>query len=145
MNLAERAAATDVVVKRFRNRAHDWKGGMTCLHLARAQLRAMGHRPERIPNILSAKGAAMALKRRGHDDLVALIDTLGLGRIAATRLWVGDLVMLPGDPATDAGLGMGSLTVFIGGSMVFGWHGSDMTRPQSIDVTAQECAACWRL
>ncbi len=101
MTLAERAAATAQVAARFRARPFDWATGGTCVHLARAQMRAMGHRPPPIPRFRSALGARRALAATGFADLAALLDSM-LPPIAPASMWVGDLALVPGAEGFDA-------------------------------------------
>lgn len=101
MTLAERAAATAQVAARFRARPFDWATGGTCIHLARAQMRAMGHRPPPIPRFQSALGARRALVAAGYPDLAALLDSM-LPRITPASMWVGDLALVPGSDGFDA-------------------------------------------
>lgn len=110
-DLARRAAETQKVVDRFRNRSFDWGNRATCIHLARAQMRALGHRPPAIPDFRSARGALMALKKTGHDSLEDLLDTM-LPRIAPLAMVVGDLALVPGEGPFDA------LAISAGGTLL---------------------------
>lgn len=101
LDLAARADATEKVVARFRNRPFDWRDRATCLHLARAQMRALGHRPPAIPDFRSPTGALTALRKAGHDTLESLIDSM-LPRIAPLSMIVGDLALVPGVAPFDA-------------------------------------------
>lgn len=91
LDLAQRVEATEKVVARFRGRAFDWRGRQTCIHLARAQARALGHRPPSIPDFRSSRGAKTALKATGHATLEALLDSL-FPRIAPAAMWVNTLI-----------------------------------------------------
>lgn len=101
MPLNERADRTTAVAARFRKRAFDWRQRSTCIHLARAQARALGHRPPSIPDFRSAIGARTALRATGHETLEALLDSMFI-RIAPAAMWVGDLALVPGDAGFDA-------------------------------------------
>lgn len=105
-NLAERVAATEKVVARFRSRPFDWSKRATCIHLARAQMRAMGHRPPSIPDFRSAIGARGALKKAGHETIEQLLDSL-LPRIAPAEMLVGDLCIVPGEGFAAIGISSG--------------------------------------
>ncbi len=101
VDLAMRVAATEKVVARFRRRPFDWSTRATCIHLARAQARAMGHRPPPIPDFRSPRGALTALRSTGHDTLEALLDSM-FPRIAPAAMLVGDLCIVPGESPFDA-------------------------------------------
>lgn len=127
LDLAERAAATGRVVTRFRDRPFSWRDRATCLHLVRAQMRALGHRPPRIPDFRSPIGARRALQARGQDSVQALLDSL-LPRIAPAAMIVGDIALLPGEPPFEAAV------IAAGGQKVFGWHGEDLSRLVPIEI-----------
>lgn len=139
MNLEQRRVATEGVMTRFRERPFSWTGRRTCLHLARAQMRALGHRPPAIPDLRSAKSAASALKATSHSTLEALLDSL-LPRIAPASMWLGDLALMEGGGLFDA------LVVNVGGKVI-GYHDDEMNRglvviePQG----PQPFKAAWRL
>ena len=103
LNAVERTAATEKVIARFRNRPFGWATRRTCIHLARAQARALGHRPPAIPDFRSPKGAKTALKAQGHETLEQLLDSL-FPRIPPLSAWVGDLVILAGSGVSPATL-----------------------------------------
>ena len=113
-DLATRVAATERVVARFRGKPFDWHGRRTCIHLARAQARALGHRPPPIPDIRSARSAALALKRTGFDTIEDLLDSL-FARIPPASMWVGDLAVMTGAD------GLGGLVIAAGGKVI-GYH-----------------------
>jgi len=114
VTLADRVAATEHVVARFRGRPFDWAARRTCIHLARSQARALGHRPPAVPDFRSPVGARTALKRAGHETLDQLLDSL-FPRVAPAAMWVGDLALMAG------GDGLGGLVIAAGGK-VLGYH-----------------------
>ena len=101
MNLAQRAAVTQATWNKYRGRAFDWKGS-TCVHVLRSHLRAMGHKPPKMPSFQSPIGAKRALKAMGADDLADLMRGLGLLEIPPAEMFVGDVAILPGDDPFDA-------------------------------------------
>jgi hypothetical protein len=137
-SLHSRAALTEKVVARFRDKPFDWTKAATCIHLARAQVAAFGHRPPPVPKFRSALSAKKALKARGFDSLEAMLDTL-LPRIPPAAMLVGDLALLPGEE------GMDTLVIAAGGGMVLGWHGDDASRMRPIIVTGADIIAAWRV
>lgn len=115
LDLAQRVTATEKVVARFRNRPFDWTARRTCIHLARAQARALGHRPPAIPDFRSPRGAKTALKALGYDTLEQLLDSL-FPRIAPLAAWVGDLVIMSGGDGEFDGIGI------VAGGKIIGYH-----------------------
>lgn len=138
LDLAARAAATEKVVERFRHRPFSWRDRTTCIHLARAQMRALGHRPPSIPDFRSPVGARTAMRKAGVTSLMALLDTLA-PRIAPLAMLPGDLGVLPGEPPFEA------IVIAAGGDKVFGWHGSDLSRLYPIAVGRLDFLACYGL
>lgn len=114
-DLAARVAATEKVVARFRNRPFAWDARRTCIHLARAQARALGHRLPAIPDFRSPRGAKTALRGQGCETLDQLLD-LFFPRIAPLAAWVGDLVIMTGADGDFDGIGI------VAGGKVLGYH-----------------------
>lgn len=135
-DLARRAEETQKVVDRFRRRPFDWRDRATCIHLARAQMRALGHRPPAIPDFRSPKGALTALKKTGHGSLEDLLDSM-LARIAPLGMIVGDIGILPAAPPFQ------SIVIAAGGNKVFGWHDADLTRLHPIEVSKLDFRAAY--
>ncbi|WP_230769537.1 DUF6950 family protein [Sphingomonas sp. Leaf4] len=136
MNLHDRATATQRVVDRFRVRPFGWATGGTCLHLARAQMRALKHRPPAIPRFRSALGARRALHAAGHADLAGLLDSM-LPRIAPAAMWVGDLALMQGDGEFDA-------IVVSAGRLMAGYHSEALDRGV-VNIEAHAFIGAWRL
>lgn len=138
MILEQRRVATESVMARFRDRPFSWTGRRTCLHLARAQMTAMGHRPPAIPDLRSARSARAALAKRGHDDLMQLLDSM-LPRIAPASMWLGDLALMEGGD-------FDALVVNVG-DKVIGYHDDDLRRGLVViePVGEQPFKAAWRL
>lgn len=137
MTLKQRVDATDRVIARFRSAPFSWKDRRTCLHLARAQMRALGHRPPAIPDLRSALTAQRVLKARGFDDLAAVIDSLGLPRVAPLAMWPGDLALVPGEGGIDA------LGVSAGGTLLM-YH-ADADGLVAVKEAVGAVTAAWRL
>ena len=137
MNLAARVAATNKTMAKYRGKAFDWKAKATCIHLARTQLRNMGHKPPPIPQFSSAIGARRAMQGAGYETLADIFDGLSLPRIAPAAMLVGDLAMLPGEVGYDA-------IVICAGGKLLGWHGAadELT---VIGEAVAHVTAAWRL
>lgn len=124
-------------MEKYRGRAFDWADKATCLHLARTQLRYMGHKPPAIPAFRSAIGAKRAMEAAGYQTMADIFDGLGLERITPAAMMVGDLAVLPGDGGFDA-------IVICAGNKMIGWHeGSDTLT--AIGDTVQHIIGAWRL
>lgn len=113
-DLVQRASATESVIARFRGKPFDWTKRRTCIHLARAQARALGHRPPPVPDFRSPTSARRALRSTGHETLEALLDNL-FPRIPPAAMWLGDLALMAGGEALDA------IVIAAGGKMI-GYH-----------------------
>ncbi|MDE0878931.1 MAG: hypothetical protein OSB00_09780 [Sphingomonas bacterium] len=139
VDLEARRVATEAVVARFRGRPFSWTGRRTCVHLARAQMRALGHRPPAVPDMRSAASAVRALKATGHDRLIDLFDSL-LPRIAPAAMVIGDLALMAGDALFDA-------IVVSAGGKVIGYHGDALQRGLvNIEpIGPRPFIAAWRL
>lgn len=137
MSLPIRVAATNKTMAKYRGRAFDWSNKATCIHLARTQLRNMGHKPPRIPAFKSALGAKRAMAANGYETVADIFDQLGLERIAPAAMLVGDLAVLPGEDGFDA-------VVICAGGKLLGWHGAadELT---VIGEAVAHVTAAWRL
>lgn len=132
--LAARAEATRRTLAKYRALAFDWKGKVTCIHLARHHLRNMGHTPPPIPAFQSPIGARRALAKAGYENLTDLLNSL-LPRIAPASAWVGDVATL------DGGEGFDSIVINAGGKWI-GFH-EDATGIKPLIVTSIKGA--WRV
>jgi len=136
MSLIARVEATNKTMRKYRERAFDWDGA-SCIHLARAQLRNMGHRPPRIPPIRSAIGAKRAMDANGYATVADIFDRMGLERIPPASMLVGDLAILPGEDGFDA------VVVCVGGKLM-GWHGA-AEKLAMIGEAVGSITVAWRL
>lgn len=138
-DLEARRVATEKVVARFRARPFSWTGRRTCIHLARAQMVALGHRPPKLPDLRSARAARRALVATGHPDLISLLDGV-VPRIAPAEMLIGDLALMEGDALFDA-------LVLSAGGKVLGYHGDDLARGlvPIQPIGPQPFKAAWRL
>lgn len=148
MNLHVRAEKTAEVVARFRARPFGWDSGGTCIHLARAQMRALGHKPPAIPRFYSAIGAMKALRGTGHASLEALLDSY-LPRIPPAAMWVGDLALMESgtdDPfdAIVVSTGQTGSGPIGGGQMVAGYHAEHLGSG-IVNIIPQAFKGAWRL
>lgn len=137
MELERRRVATERTIARYRAKTFDWAKGVTCVHLARAQMRAMGHRPPTIPRFRSVLGARRVLRGRGWESVSAMLDEM-LPRIAPAQMLMGDLAAVPGDAGLDA------IFVCAGPLKLFGWR-EDAPGLVILDIDLREVTGAWRV
>lgn len=121
---------------KYRARALDWKTKATCLHMTWFHLRRMGKRPPALPQIGSLLAARRELDRRGWADVGAVLDALGLERIAPAAMRLGDLAMLEDDS------GLGGIVISASAGKVIGWNEGATT--MSV-LQPLEIVAAWRV
>lgn len=80
---AERVAATQAVIDRFRDKPFSWAGA-NCIALARMQAKGLGHVVPPVPRFRSALGAQRAMAKRGGIARQAL-PTASSASICASR------------------------------------------------------------
>lgn len=136
--LERRRRATAKTLAHYSERSFDWRRQATCLHMARFQLRGMGHKPPRIPPMRSELRAMKELRARGHDSVIALMDSL-LPRIAPAEMRLGDLAAIPGD-----GSAFDCLLINVAPRKFAGWH-PDTFLMAVMDVSLGDVTAAWRL
>jgi hypothetical protein len=134
IDLNARADATRRTAAKYRAKPFSWANRATCIHLARTQLRNLGHMPPPIPDFRSALGARRALLRAGFSSVSDLLDSL-LPRISPARMLVGDLAVIEGDEGFDG------IVVSAGGKML-GWNEADASGLRILVV--REYLGAWR-
>lgn len=135
-DLLRRQRATEATLAKYRERPLDWKARTSCVHMARYHLRQMGHRPPPMPDIRSALGARKALRRRGWDDVAAMLDEVLPGsRIPPMAMLLGDLAVVRGDQGLDA-------ILLHAGNEALGWH-EDGNR--IVPMIVHEYLGAWRV
>lgn len=138
--LAARAAATQRVIDRYRDKPFSWNGA-NCIRLAAGQARAMGHKVPPVPLFRSALGAKKALVKAGAADITALLDQHFMRLPSPAFALVGDLVILPGEPET----GFEAVCVADGQGNLFGWHDAAAGGLTVIKFAAADALGAWRL
>lgn len=136
--LERRRRATAKTLAHYQARSFDWRRQATCLHMARFQMKAMGHQPPRVPAIRSELRAMKELRGRGHDSLIALFDDL-LPRIAPAEMRLGDLAAIPGDDGR-----FDCLLINVAPRKFAGWH-PDSFLMAVMDIELGNVTAAWRL
>lgn len=136
--LERRRVATAKTLAHYRERHFEWRRQATCLHMARFQIRAMGHTAPRIPPIRSELRAMKELRARGHESVIALLDSL-LPRIAPAEMRLGDLAAIPGDEGR-----FDCLLINVAPRKFAGWH-PDSFLMAVMDIDLGNVTAAWRL
>lgn len=141
MTLAIRQAATERTLARFKGKPFSWAGA-NCVRLARWQAVNMGHRLPPIPQFRSALGAKRALAARGADSVTTLLDQHFARLPGPAFAWIGDLIALPGDPAT----GLDAIGIADGQGNVWCWtQANDERELAPLLMVNAEALAAWRL
>lgn len=133
-----RQTATEATLARYRGKTFDWRTGATCVHMARFQLRQMGHRPPTLPRLRSALAAKREMQRRGWADVGAMLDAIGLQRIAPAQMLLGDLAV---GPANEF---FGAIGVCAGPLKLLGWQ-EDAPGLVIIDADFSQLTGAWRV
>lgn len=138
-DLVRRQAATEKTLAKYRHREADWRTAVSCVHMARSHLRAMGHKPEPMPRVRSEAAARQALVTRGHGNVADLLDAQpGLARIAPAMMLLGDLAVLK---SAD---GLGAIMICAGPQKLLGWR-EDVAGMVVLDVGLDEVDGAWRV
>ncbi|MGL5447905.1 MAG: DUF6950 family protein [Rhabdaerophilum sp.] len=140
--LERRRRATAKTLAHFQARSFDWRRQATCLHMARFQMKAMGHNPPRLPPLRSALRAKREMDARGFASVTELLDAL-LPRIAPAEMRLGDLAVIPGDPEANA-LGLDAVVINVAPRKFAGWH-PDSFLMAVMDIDLGSVTAAWRL
>ena len=114
-------------------------GQRDCVRMAAHHLRLLGWKIK-LPaagSYRSARSALEALKARGHADLPAALDAMGLERKAPAGVIVGDIVWCPADDA------FGALGIALGNGRICGFHehcvGVEVLQPFDAPAIAWDC------
>ena len=137
-DLLRRKEATEKTLGRYRGKAFDWTKGVTCVHLARCQLRAMGHKPPTLPRFRSMLGAQRAMQERGWSNVEDMLTDILGPPIPPAMMLLGDLAVAPSEE------GMGSIMVCAGPHKLLGWR-EDALELVVLDVTLDQLSGAWRV
>lgn len=135
-DMIRRQQATQRTLERYRPKRFDWRTGVTCVHLARFHLKAMGHPVPTVPRIRSALAARRALQTNGWGSVPEMLDSL-LPRIAPAQMLLGDLATVPDSEGFD------SILICAGPQKVMGWSAIDGSFVV-YDGGIGDLAASWR-
>lgn len=139
-DLLRRQAACAATLAKYRDRAFDWRRGVTCVHMARFHLRRMGHKPEPLPGrVRSHVGAVRAMKDRGWQTVADMLDAQpGLARIAPAMMLPGDLAVAQGEQ------GLGAILICVGPHKLIGWR-EDAAGMVVLAVPLDQIDGAWRV
>ncbi|MEM6907170.1 MAG: hypothetical protein AAF494_00705 [Pseudomonadota bacterium] len=136
--LERRRIATAKTFARYAEQPFDWRKSTTCLHMARMQMRGMGHRPPKMPPLRSAVRARKELEARGHANVIGLLDTM-LPRIAPAQMRLGDLAAAPGSEEW-----LDAILINVAPRKFAGWR-EDQHLMVVLDISLDQITAAWRL
>lgn len=131
-----RAWACNQTRTEYEGKPFDWQGS-TCIHLLEYHAGRMGHEVPKVPPFKSAIGAKRALRKLGHKDLPALLDSL-FQRVPPAAMRTGDIMALAGDE------GFHALVIRADKSKFIGWH-EDAPGVTIIDADVSNAVGAWRL
>ncbi len=115
--MVRRRDAAQATRDHFDGKIHNW-GTVDCGRMIAWHLRQFSHRPRlnRFGSYRTARGAFAALKRAGFASMGAVLDDLGLQRIAPADAKLADIVSGESSDPFDA------LAIYIGNEALFGFH-----------------------
>jgi hypothetical protein len=135
--LIQRVAAAQASLDAWRDKPFKL-GKVDCVRFVAFHLRRMGHQVKLPPagSYGSLLTASRRLAERGHADLPAALDAMGLERIAPAAAWPGDVIALPADSP------IGALAVALSNGRVAGFH--EDTAGVTV-LQPMEFVAAWRV
>lgn len=141
--LGERATLTERTIERFRPKPFNWAGA-NCWRLMAMQARALGHDIPPVPMFRTALGAKRALLATGASSAEEYLDQRFERLPGAAFAWVGDLVLLPGDPDGNSA-GLDAVCIADGHGNLFGWYGGDGSGLATMSLVDSNPIGAWRL
>lgn len=136
--LERRRAATAATLRRYEHQPFSWRKATTCLHMARLQMKNMGHAVPRMPQIRSALKARKELEARGFGNVSDLMRHL-LPPIAPAQMRLGDIAAVPGSEEW-----LDALFINIAPRKFAGWR-EDQPAMVVLDLPLSDVTAAWRL
>lgn len=117
-------------------------GSADCVAMVRFHLKAMGYKVPLLPKYSTAAGARLALKSQGAKNFEQLLDNLGLERIPAAFMLLGDIALMAAEPNEEEASDLGTLVISVG-RKVIGWYPGEPTLV-NMELLASPLAA-WRV
>jgi hypothetical protein len=124
-------------MNKYRGKEFSWTEGVTCVHLAKFQLRQMGRRSPTLPRFRSELAARKAMKEHGWSNVIEMLDSI-LPRITPAQMMLGDLC------AAASGDEIGGIFICAGPSKAFGWR-EDAPQLVVLDISLDELDGAWRV
>lgn len=142
-SVAARVERTERTLRSWRERPFEWSS-QSCVHLARAHARNMGHRKLPVVPALSGPADALrALKAMGHRSVAELFDA-HLERLPAPAFaLVGDLLLFPDEEGRVEPLGC--IGIADGQGNVWAWHDAGTGKLDVVKLAQAGAVAGWRL
>jgi hypothetical protein len=137
-----RARAAQATLDEWKPRAFRL-GEADCARLVASHLRRLGY-TVKLPasrSYRTPRSAALALRKLGYDTVPAMLDALGLERIAPAAALTADIIQMPWVEGEDDG-GLAALTVAMGNGRVLGWH--DDAPGGAVVMQPLQMIAAWR-
>ncbi|MGB7407146.1 MAG: hypothetical protein WA908_01455 [Pontixanthobacter sp.] len=139
MTHAERAAATERTLERFRGRPLDWRSAH-CIKMARMQANALGHNVPPVPILNGPVGARKALAKQGAGSVIELLDKYLTRHPAPAYAIVGDLCALESPDGLDA------ICIADGMGHLFGWHeATNYEKLETVSMAQGAVKVAWAL
>ena len=133
--LIRRMRAVEAAQAQFAGKAFRL-GKVDCAALAAALLSPFGWVLPSLGGYSTELGAKRKLLRLGVPDMAALIDMIGLVRIAPASARLGDIMFMPGEGKHA----IGALTIAMGNGAMLGWHGD---HDALVSMRADTVTAAW--
>lgn len=142
-SLAARVERTERTLREWRERPFEW-ASQSCVHMARAHARNMGHRKlPAVPLLAGPVDAVRVLKEMGHPSVAALFDAHFDRLQAPAFALVGDLLLFPDENGRTEPLGC--VGIADGQGNVWAWHDAGSGKVDVIKFAQAACVAGWRL
>lgn len=141
-----RARAAQATLDEWKARAFRL-GDADCARLVASHLRRLGYSVKLPParSYRTPRSALIALRKLGHQTVPAMLDALGLERIAPAAALAGDIIQMrwTEDGRDDEADSLAALTVAMGNGRVVGWH--EDAPGGAVVMQPLDMVAAWRV
>lgn len=136
-DLVRRRQAVEATMAKYRGKGFDWGKGVTCVHALRFHLKRLGKKVPRVPKLAGPEDARAELRKHGWSSVAAMLDGIGLERIAPAAMRLGDVAVFDGTEA------LAGVVISVGGKVI-GWH-EDYAEMQVMDLVSLADGIAWRV